>query len=143
MNNRKRKKTYHKLPQNDDVQRFSLVSYTHLEYIPGSKNVVADVLSRVNLEEQTFEGEKESILKIYNIIKDRSDLEKVVQDISKHQQSDPKLNNIKLRLSNQDDTITKFYCVHNGILFIKTSLDEEIWKAVIPATVEKLSLIHI
>ena len=71
------------------------------EYVPGSKNVVADVLSRVNLEEQTFEGEKESILKIYNIIKDRSDLEKIVQDISKHQQSDPKLNNIKLRLSNQ------------------------------------------
>ena len=52
------------------------------EYVPGSKNVVADVLSRVNLEEQTFEGEKESILKIYNIIKDRSDLEKIVQDLS-------------------------------------------------------------
>ena len=50
------------------------------EYVPGSKNVVADVLSRVNLEEQTFEGEKDSILKIYNIIKDRSDLEKTVQD---------------------------------------------------------------
>ena len=42
------------------------------EYVPGSKNVVADVWSRVNLEEQTFEGEKESILKIYNIIKDLS-----------------------------------------------------------------------
>ena len=76
-------------------------------------------------------------MKIYNIIKDRSDLEKVVRDISKHQQSDPKLNNIKLRLSNQDDTITRFYCVHNEVLFIKTSFDEEIWKIVIPATVEK------
>ena len=57
----------------------------------------------------------------------------------------------------QDENITKFYCIHNDILFIKTSLDEERWKIVIPATVEKdiildyhlqcghmgLSLIHI
>ena len=29
------------------------------EYIPGRKNVAADVLSRINVENQTFEGEKE------------------------------------------------------------------------------------
>ena len=107
------------------------------EYIPGSKNVVADVLSRVDLQNQTFEGEKESILKIYNIIRDRSDLEKVVRNISIHQQSDPKLSSIQRRLADQDDTITKFYCIHNNVLFIKPSLDEEIWKIIIPTNIEK------
>ena len=29
------------------------------EYIPGKKNIAADGLSRINLENQTFEGEKE------------------------------------------------------------------------------------
>ena len=44
------------------------------EYIPGKRNVVAGVLSRINLEDQTFDGEKESVLKIYNLIRTRSDL---------------------------------------------------------------------
>ena len=77
------------------------------EYIPGKKNVVADVLSRINLEDQTFQGEKESILKIYNIIRTRSDLEALLMNISIHQQSDPKLRNIKDRLAEQDDTVSK------------------------------------
>ena len=61
------------------------------EYIPGKKNVVADVLSRINLEDQTFEGEKESLVKIYNLIKTRSYLEALLVNILIHQQSDPKL----------------------------------------------------
>ena len=76
--------------------------------------MVADVLSRVDLQNQTFEGEKEGILKIYNIIKDRSDLEQIGQNISTHHQSDPKLSSIQRRLADQDDTITKFYCIHNN-----------------------------
>ena len=107
------------------------------EYIPGKKNVVADVLSRINLEDQTFEGEKESILKIYNIIRNRSDLEALLLNISIHQQSDPKLSNIKDRLAEQDDTVAKCYCVNHGILFIKTSLNQENWKVIIPTNIEK------
>ena len=61
------------------------------EYIPGKKNVVADVLSRINLEDQTFEGEKESLVKIYNIFKTRADLQALLINIRIHQQSDPKL----------------------------------------------------
>ena len=64
------------------------------EYILGKRNVVADVLSRINLEDQTFEGEKESLVKIYNLIKTRSDLEALLVNIRIHQQSDPKLKNI-------------------------------------------------
>ena len=110
------------------------------EYIPGNKNVVADVLSRINLEAQTFEGEKERILKIYNIIRNRSDLEALLLNISIHQQSDPKLSNIKDRLAEQDGTVTRFYCLNHGILFIKTSINQENWKIIIPTN---LSLIHI
>ena len=80
---------------------------------------------------------QEGVLKIYNIIRDRSDLEKIIQNISIHQQSDPKLSSIQRRLANQDDTITKFYCMHNNVLFIKPSLDEEIWKIIIPTDIEK------
>ena len=38
------------------------------EYIPGRKNVAADVLSRTNVTDQTFEGEKEKIVKVFCII---------------------------------------------------------------------------
>ena len=40
-------------------------------YIPGRKNTAADVLSRINIQQQTFEGEKEQLVKVYNIIKNR------------------------------------------------------------------------
>ena len=72
------------------------------EYIPGSKNVIADVLSRINIDTQTFEGEKEKIIKVYNILKSRSDLEALLQNIRDNQVLDPKLINIKERLENQN-----------------------------------------
>ena len=37
------------------------------EYIPGRKNVVADVLSSINMEKNTFEAEKEEIAKVYHL----------------------------------------------------------------------------
>ena len=79
------------------------------EYIPGKRNVVADVLSRINVENQTFEGEKESILKIYHIISTRSNLAALLINISIHQRSDPKLKNIQNRLEEQDETVAQFY----------------------------------
>ena len=37
------------------------------EYVPGRKNAAADVLSRINIQQQTFEGEKEQLVKVYNL----------------------------------------------------------------------------
>ena len=54
-----------------------------------------------------------------------------------HQQSDPKLKNIMSRLEANDDTISKYYHLNKGILFIKTALDEETWKVIIPHQIEK------
>ena len=48
------------------------------EYIRGRKNVVADILSRINLDDQTFEGGKEEIAKVYHIMKNRADLETII-----------------------------------------------------------------
>ena len=44
------------------------------EYIPGKGNIIADTLSRINIRDQMFEGEKETIIKLYYIISNRSDL---------------------------------------------------------------------
>ena len=79
------------------------------EYIPGKKNVVADVLSRVNVEEQTFEGEKESILKIYHLLSIRADLTTILTNMSTHQHADPKLRNLKTRLEEGDETVAQYY----------------------------------
>ena len=86
------------------------------EYILGKKNVVADVLSRINLEDQTFEGEQESLVKIYNIFKTRAGLQALLINIRIHQQSDPKLKNIMSRLEADDDTVSKYYHLNKGIL---------------------------
>ena len=58
------------------------------EYIPGKKNIAADTLSRINVEDQTFEGEKETVIKLYNIIKSRSNIDNIVQKIGQHQKQD-------------------------------------------------------
>ena len=107
------------------------------EYIPGNKNVIADVLSRINLDTQTFEGQKEKIITVYNILKSRSGLETLLENIRIHQQSDSKLVDIKERLEEQNDIITRFYCIHDGILFIKNTLNQENWKVIIPKTIER------
>ena len=85
---------------------------------PRKKNVVADVLSRVDVEKQTFEGEKESVLKIYHIISTRADLATLLTNLSTHQQADPKLKNIKTRLEEGDETIAQYYQLNKDILFI-------------------------
>ena len=88
------------------------------EYIPGKKNIAADVLSRINIQDQTFEGEKEQIAKVYNIIKSRTYLEDIINEIVKYQKLDPKLMNIRKRVQEVEETIVQFYCIHNDILFI-------------------------
>ena len=100
------------------------------EYIPGSKNIAADVLSHINLEQQTFDREKETIVKVFNIMKSKSDLETIIKEVKQHQKNYTKLNQIRERLSQQDERITPFYCVHEDTLFIQTSHNQNSWKLV-------------
>ena len=57
--------------------------------------------------------------------------------MSTHQQADPKLRNLKLRLEEGDGTVAQYYQMNKQILFIKTSLKEEIWKVVVPTQIER------
>ena len=51
------------------------------EYIPGKKNIIADRLSRINLEKGTFEVEQERIGKIYYIIKLKRELQEIISKL--------------------------------------------------------------
>ena len=92
----------------------------HWEYIPGKSNIAADVLSRVNILAQTFEGEKETIAKVYHILKSKSELADILSNIQIHQRNDPKIFQIIQRLTEHDEGIMQYYCIHNNILFTKT-----------------------
>ena len=90
------------------------------EYVPGKSNIAADVLSRVNIQDQTFEGEKETIAKVYHILKNKTELADIIANLKINQQSDPKIKSILQRLVEQDDKITPYYCIHDNLLFTKT-----------------------
>ena len=108
--------------------------YKRQEYIPGKSNIAADVLSRVNIIAQTFEGEKETIAKVYHILKSKSELANILSDIKIHQHKDPKISQIIQRLAENDEKIIQYYCTHNQILFTKTNQSSEQWKVFIPKT---------
>ena len=52
----------------------------------------------MNIQDQTFDGEKETIAKVYHILKDKTDLANIITDLKLHQQNDPKIKNILQRL---------------------------------------------
>ena len=106
------------------------------EYIPGRKNIAADVLSRINVTDQTFEGEKEKIFKVFCIIKNRKDLEDILNEVVVQQKQDPKLINIRNRLLEDEEVVNKYYCIHQDILFVKTKKHNSTWKLVVPKTLE-------
>ena len=64
------------------------------------------ILSRVNITNQTYEGEKETIAKVYNILKSRTELEDVIKEVELHQKQDSKLVQVFQRLNDQDERIT-------------------------------------
>ena len=106
--------------------------------IPGKKNIAADTLSCINIRDQTFEGEKETIIKLYHIISSRADLANINSELERQQKQDPKLSKILKRLDDQDNRITPFYSIHQQILFIRTQYRYNAWKIVIPRAVEKV-----
>ena len=74
---------------------------------------MADVLSRINVVNQTFEGKKGKIAKVYYMLKDRKDLEHIMNQIVLQQEQDTKISNIRRRLTESEAIINQFYCVYN------------------------------
>ena len=108
----------------------------HWEYVPGKQNIVADGLSRVNIEQGTYEFEQEDIGKVFHILQSREDLERILEQVKEQQINDPKLNLIKERLSHNDPTIIPYYCILNNLLFNRTISTNHSWKLYIPPTAE-------
>ena len=91
-------------------------------------SVIADRLSRINLEKGTCEIEPESIGKIYYIIKMAKELQDIINKIKTDQQMDTKLTKIKDRILQRDPIITKFFCVYEEVLFIRPTIKNHVWK---------------
>ena len=106
------------------------------EYVPGKSNIAADILSRINVQDQTYEGEKETIAKVYHLLKNKTEFATILTDIRTHQQNDSKIQAILHRLAERDEKITQYYCIHDHLLFTKAKQSDDQWKVV-------LSLIHI
>ena len=73
------------------LARWSLVLQEYnlkWEYIPGKKNFAAYTLSRVNIKDQTYEGEKETIIKIYHIIRSKTDLANIMKELERQQEQE-------------------------------------------------------
>lgn len=69
--------------------------------------MVADGLSRINLEKGTYETEQEDLSKVFSVIKSREDLELIMKQIAEMQNTDLKLRSIKERLENNDPSISR------------------------------------
>lgn len=75
--------------------------------------------------------------KVYHIIKQRTDLEAIINKIKIHQKTNSKLIKLKHRLENNDHKILPYYCLHENVLFIKGKNEHDPWKVFVPKTVEK------
>ena len=71
-------------------------------------------------------------MKVFNIMKSKSDLEAILNRVKQHQKEDNKLNQIQERLNQQEERATQFYCSHEDTLFIKTKPNQNSWKLIIP-----------
>ena len=108
------------------------------EYIPGKQNTVADALSRVNLENGTFEIEREDVGRIYHVIIAREELVEVLNKIWEEQSRDQRLSTIRERLINNDAIIVQYYQNYNSLIFIKSTVVKNKWKLYIPKSTESL-----
>ena len=107
------------------------------EYVPGRKNVVADCLSRVNWEKDTLEEDKGKQLLIYNYPAINLNLRDIINRLKEEQELDPKLSNTLSKLRNGDETIGKYYCQHDKVLFIRPNELTNQWKIVVPNSIER------
>ena len=84
--------------------------------MPGKQNTVADALSRVNLENGTFEIEREDVGKIYLVILAREELVEVLTKIQEEQAKDQRLSTIQERLRSNDTIIMQYYQNYKGLI---------------------------
>ena len=108
------------------------------EYVPGKKNIVADKLSRVNIEGLTFSVDQENVGRVYHILKSREELEVIFNRLKEDQTTDPKLKANRERIEQNDATILPFYCVQDNVIFTRPTSRDHVWKLYVPKAAESL-----
>lgn len=113
------------------------------EYIPGKKNIIADILSRVNTENNEVIIKAESIYRIYNVMCSKDELKNILNNIHEQQNNDKNLNKIINKIKQKDEEVLNYYKLLNNILFINQSFKQEIWKLYIPdSLINKLIMFY-
>ena len=107
------------------------------EYVPGKKNAVADALSRVNLDNGTFEVEREDIGKVYYALIRKKELSDLLKKMKEEQATDPKISQILPRIQNNDTNITPYYQLHEELVFTKSNTKTNHWKLYVPKSLEE------
>ena len=75
--------------------------------------MVADALSRINLEKGTFERDREDIGKVYYSLAGREELANILSTIREEQALDQKLARVRVRIENNDPMITAYHQLHD------------------------------
>lgn len=99
-----------------------------IKHIPGTQNVIADALSRYAAVRPPSPHDK--YFKILPTIKLPKSILQKVKDISRYQQNDPKLHDIRKQLAS-DSNLQKRFLLVNDILYLRHS-NEEFYLLCIP-----------
>jgi hypothetical protein len=106
------------------------------EYLPGKENIVADLLSRTDIENQEIR-EEEKFFKVLNL--NEKFPEDIIAELKEKQKEDRHLKKVMEQMEqgdHQENTTyyLDFYIIHKGILFKRKNED---WKICTPESMEE------
>lgn len=105
------------------------------EYLPGKDNIVADIISRTDYENKGDIGNSNEF-KVLNIIKDDSELKRIILEIKEKQDTDPWIMRIKDKVENGNVNICKYFIVFENLLFCRKSYKNNFWKLCVPSDLQ-------
>lgn len=104
------------------------------EYVAGRKNMVADVLSRINSQEEVIDKIKYKILTVFRT---KEELAHTIDKLKMAQIRDRQIQQLINRIQSSNNSADNHYSYHDGILF-KNKNDKHIdWKILVPTAMNK------
>jgi transposase InsO family protein len=105
------------------------------EFIPGKCNIVADTLSRVSPEGYDDDCKRDQVYKVLVNLKEGDELKEIVEEIRQQQLIDEKLIIIKDKLAIEDECVSEWYSMSEGLLFRRLEGLGRKWKLIVPDSV--------